>query len=122
MAMWNALANIAASHGGFEGREKPRFRANEMLVDHGVVKDFSATGLRIKFSRCPRYKVGQEVELTLQNYQGERHCFAKVVWIKKTGWRSKDIGFRFANADVAEEMQLFKAAFDPLGDGKWSNQ
>lgn len=122
MAMWNALAKIAASHGGFDGREKPRFRANEMLVDHGVVKDFSATGLRIEFSRCPRYTIGQRIELTLQNYQGERRCEAEVVWIKKTGWRSREIGFRFPDPEVAQQMQLFKAAFDPLGDGKWSNQ
>jgi len=93
-----------------------------MVVDHGVVKDFSSSGLRIEFSRCPRYEIGQQVELTLQNFQGHRRCVAEVVWIEKTGWRSRAVGFRFPNEEIAEQMQLFKAAFNPLDDGEWSNR
>lgn len=121
MTMWTALAKIASEHRP-DGRQRPRFRANDMVVEHGIVKDFSATGLRINYTRAPRYKVGQEVELTLLNRQGERRCPAVVVWIKKTGWRSAEVGFRFANETVAAEMQLFKAAFNPLDDGEWSNR
>lgn len=120
--MWTALAKIAADPKGPEAREKPRFRANDMVVDHGKVTDFSATGLRILFKRRPRYKVGKVVELTLQNPQGERRCMAKVVWIRKDRKKGTEVGFHFPDQDTAEQMQLFKAAFNPLSDGKWSNQ
>jgi len=121
MTMWTALAKIAKEQGP-DGRQRPRFRASGLVVDHGVVTDFSASGLRISFTKAPKYCEGDSVELTLQSERGSRTCLAEVVWIAKTGRRSADIGFRFPSEQVAEEMQLFKAAFDPLAGGDWSNR
>lgn len=119
--MWTALAKIAQESGP-EARQRPRFKANQMVVDHGAVLDFSATGLRIMFHRRVRFEVGQIAELTLQNPQGERRCCAEVMWIRKESRKMTEVGFRFIDAQTAEQMQLFKAAFDPLGDGEWSNR
>lgn len=119
MNSWTALAKLAAQQGGPEGRRHPRFRANTMLVDHGEVLDFSATGLRIRFKKAPKYEVGQTADLTLQSPQGERRCSAEVVWINQIGRKSAEVGFRFPDDATAREMQLFKAAWDPLGDSDW---
>jgi Tfp pilus assembly protein PilZ len=92
-----------------------------MSCDRGSVLDFSATGIRINFPRCPRFKAGQVVELTLNSDSGQLLCPAEVVWVKKTGWRSAQVGFRFSNEETASQLRLFQAAYDPLGDREWSN-
>lgn len=121
MNSWTALAKLAAQSGP-EARKHPRFRGNTMVVDHGEVLDFSATGLRIRFKKSPRYEVGVTTELCLQCPRGEQRCQATVVWIKKLGWRGAEVGFRFANDEAAQQMNLFRAAWDPLSDGQWSNR
>lgn len=92
------------------------------MVDHGEVLDFSATGLRIRFKKAPRYEVGVTTELCLQCPHGVQHCQAIVVRIKKLGWRGAEVGFRFATDESATKMNLFRAAWDPLSDGQWSNR
>lgn len=122
MNSWTALAKLAAGPAGPEARKHPRFRANTMVCDQGEVLDFSATGLRIGFRKAPKVGENDSVDLTLQSPHGEHQCRARVVWIKKTGWRSAEIGFRFTDEQTAQQMRLFRAAWDPLADGTWSNR
>lgn len=122
MTSWTALAKLAAGPSGPEARRHPRFRANTMVCDRGRVLDFSATGLRIDFPKGTRYEVGQTAELCLQHPKGEHHCQAEVVWIKKTGRRSAEVGFRFADEESRKRATLFRSAYDPLADGEWSNR
>ncbi len=119
MTSWTALAKLAQDTGP-EARKHPRFRANNMLVDQGEVLDFSATGLRIRFRKAPKYAVGQLVDLRLMNDQGERRCLAQVVRIRKVDRKNIEVGFRFPDEATAREIQLFRAAYDPLADGEWS--
>ena len=93
-----------------------------MLVDHGEVVDFSATGLRIRFRKAPKYSVGQVVELCLMNPQGERRCLAEVMRIQKIDRKNTEIGFRFPDEETARQIQLFRAAYDPLADGDWTTR
>lgn len=122
MNSWTALAKLAAGPTGPESRRHPRFRANTMVCDHGEVLDFSATGLRIGFRKGCKYEVGQFAELELQSPRGEHHCRAEVVWVKKTGRRAAEVGFRFPDEETAKKMQLFRSAWDPLADGNWTNR
>lgn len=122
MTSWTALAKLAAGPSGPESRRHPRFRANSMGCDRGTVLDFSATGIRIDFSRCPRFEQGHAVELTLNSAKGQLLCPVEVVWVKKTGWRSAEVGFRFADEETASQLRLFQAAYDPLADSEWSNR
>lgn len=122
MTSWTALAKLAAGPSGPESRRHPRFRANAMGCDRGTVLDFSATGIRIDFDRSPRFQPGQTVELTLNSANGQMLCPVEVVWVKKTGWRSAEVGFRFASEETASQLRLFQAAYDPLAGGEWSNR
>jgi len=121
MTSWTALAKLAQESGP-EARRHPRFKARAMLVDRGEVMDFSATGIRIRFRKMPRYEVGQTVELCLMSPQGERRCLAEVVRINKVGRKQVDVGFRFPDEKTAQAMELFRAAWDPLEDGEWWNR
>ncbi len=122
MNSWTALAKLAAGSSTPESRKHPRFRANAMVCDQGEVLDFSATGLRIRFRKAPRYAEGQLVDLTLMTPRGEHDCQAEVVWMKKEGRKSFEVGFRFPDPETAQRIQLFRAAWDPTSDGEWSNR
>jgi hypothetical protein len=122
MNSWTALAKLAAGPSGPESRKHPRFRANSMVCDHGEVLDFSATGLRIRFRKAPKYAQGELADLSLSSPHGEHHCQAVVVWIKKESRKSYEVGFQFPDAETAKRMQLFRAAWDPTGDGEWTNR
>lgn len=122
MTSWTALAKLAAGPSGPESRTHPRFRANAMACERGTVLDFSATGIRIDFCRATRYRPGQLVDLTLNSANGALRCPVEVVWVKKTGWRSAEVGFRFPDPETARQLRLFQAAYDPLADSEWSNR
>ncbi len=123
MNSWTALAKIAAGPTGPESRKHPRFRANTLACDQGEVLDLSATGLRIRFRvKSFDHPPGQTVQLTLLSQRGE-HCLpVTVVWVKKDGRKHFEVGFQFPDAETAKSAQLFRAAWDPIADGEWTNR
>lgn len=122
MTSWTAIAKLAQGPKGPESRRHPRFRANTMVIEQGEILDFSATGLRIRFKKAPRYQIGQFADLTLLSPKGEHRCRAEVMWVKPCGRKAAEIGFKFPDEATVHQMQLFRCAWDPLADGEWSNR
>lgn len=123
MTSWTALAKLAAGPSGPESRQHPRFRANAVVCDHGEVLDFSATGLRIRFrTKSFHHEPGQSMEITLRSQRGEHRFMAVLVWVRKEGRKSHEVGLRFPDEQTARRAQLFRTAWDPLADGEWSNR
>lgn len=116
---WSALAKLTQETGP-EARKTPRFRANEILVEKGEVLDYSATGLRIRFFKHPRFRVGDSIELELMCPNGSKACRGTVVWLNPLGRKACEAGIRLDEGGSGPS--LFRAAWDPLGDGQWSNR
>lgn len=117
---WTALAHLLQEQNKNEHRQKPRFVAWEVACERGRVVDFSATGLRIRYSRCPKLKVGELMDLDLFSNLGQHNCTAEVMWTEKKGFRNYEVGYRFIDPEAAKQMQLFRLGYDPLNDGQWS--
>lgn len=123
MNSWTALAKLAAGSSGPESRKHPRFRANTLVCENGEVLDLSATGLRIRFRvKSFDHQPGQSIEITLLSQRGEHRFPATVVWVKKDGRKHFEVGFQFPDAETAKNAQLFRAAWDPVADGEWTNR
>ncbi|MCL4198717.1 MAG: PilZ domain-containing protein [Phycisphaerales bacterium] len=65
----------------------------------GEVIDISAAGMRIAHRGQPRVEVGQGVEITLAFASTEVRLAARIVWMRRTGFRRHEIGVEFCDAD-----------------------
>ena len=121
MSRWVSMAKMIDEIDKPESRLKPRFLARQLRCNGvGEVIDFSATGLRVQYKKLPRWKVGDEVELTLESAK-ESHCGSAIARrIVKIGFRRFEVGFEFIDPDAVKKMQLFRCGYDPLEDGSWS--
>lgn len=118
---WTALANLQEDLKKDEHRTKPRFKAREVTCERGRVSDMSASGLRIVYSRCPKFLVGDLIDLELFSNLGQHNCLVEVVRVTKLGFRKYEVGLRFTDPAAAKEMQIFRLGYDPMNDdGKWS--
>ncbi len=114
---WAALARLQESEEKAESRTHPRFVAHSMNCEKGVVSDFSAMGLRITYTRCPKFSVGDRVDLELYSPKGMHSCTAEVMWTDRKSRRCFEVGFRFLDAQAVKRMQLFQVGFDGLSSG-----
>ena len=117
---WTALAHLLQEQNKCDHRGKPRFIAREVACERGRLVDFSASGLRIRYSRCPKLKVGDQMDLELFSNLGQHQCTAEVMWTEKKGFRNYEVGYRFTDLEAAKQMQLFRLGYDPMSDGQWS--
>lgn len=121
MSRWTAIAKIIEEGDKPEARALPRFVARHMTCDGtGTVQDFSASGVRVRYCKRPKYKIGDTIELSLTSQVGVHQGEAEVMRIQKLGFRKFDVGFRFTDPEAAKKMQLFKCGYDALDDGFWS--
>ncbi len=121
MSRWTAIAKMIDESGKPEARQKPRFIARQMKCNGcGTVKDFSASGLRVQYSKRPAWELGAHVELTLESEAGVHRALASVKRLQKIGFRKYEVGFAFSDPEAAKKMQLFKCGYDALDDGHWS--
>ncbi len=121
MSQWTAFAKLqkeAEEPRGPEARRHPRFVASSCNCEKGAVSDFSATGLRITYSKCQKFEVGDMVDLELYSLKGKHTCVAEVMWISKKSRKQFEVGFKFADPDSAKQMRLFEVGFDPLNQGE----
>jgi hypothetical protein len=119
---WTALAHLLQEQGKSDHRGKPRFVASDVACERGRLVDFSATGLKIRYSRCPKLQVGEIMNLELFSEMGQHNCTAEVVWTTKKGFRKHEVGYRFIDPESAKQMQLFRLGFDPVGDGMFTSE
>jgi len=121
MSRWTAIAKIIEESDKHEARAFPRFIARHMTCDGaGAVQDFSASGVRVQYTKRPKYEIGDTIELSISSHVGVHQGDAEVMRIQKLGFRNYEVGFRFTDPEAAKKMQLFKCGYDALDDGYWS--
>ena len=121
MSRWTAIAKMIDEQDKPEGRRSPRFVARNMCCEGaGQVQDFSATGVRVIYSKKPKFEVDDVIDLRIESERGTHCGEAEVVWSKKIGFRKFEVGFRFTDPEAVKKMRLFQRGFDTLEDGHWS--
>ena len=121
MSRWTAIAKMIEEIDKPEARRNPRFLARRMSCDGcGLVLDFSATGVRVQYTKRPKFTIGDRVNLSLDTDAGTHAGEAEVVRLVKRGFRKFEVGYRFTDPEAAKKMQLFKCGYDALEDGGWS--
>ncbi len=119
---WIALKHLQDGAKQDEHRVKPRFVAQDVNCERGRLVDFSASGVRVRYSKCPRLSQGDVIDLELFSNLGQHNCKVRAVRITKKGFRNFEVGFAFVDAEAAKEMQLFRLGFDPLCGSQWNIQ
>tara|TARA_R110002096_G_scaffold173781_5_gene348577 strand:- start:230967 stop:231404 length:438 start_codon:yes stop_codon:yes gene_type:complete len=120
MSRWTAIAKMIEEIDKPEARRNPRFLARRMSCDGGLVMDFSATGVRVHYTKRPKFEIGNLVNLSLESEAGTHAGEAEVVRLEKMAFRKYEVGYRFTDPEAAKKMQLFKCGYDALDDGCWS--
>lgn len=116
MYLWAALAKLEETRDRREQRRHPRFIAHSINCARGVVVNFSASGLRISYSKDMKFRVGHLVDLELYTTSGLHRCEAQVMWLKRVSRRQYDVGFRFTDPHAHTKLRLFENGFDPLSE------
>lgn len=89
-----------------EVRRHGRLRCNMLNSTLGEVLDLSAAGLRVRHRGWPRITVGEIVPLVLSVASSEVRVEARIVWMRRTGFRRHEIGVEFINLDAATRSCL----------------
>ncbi len=98
--------------GGHESRRAKRHSTNLLSCELGTVGDISATGMRVICPTKPPVKLGQAVGMKLESTGQRLPIKGKVVWIRRKGLRSYQVGIQFidVSASIAaalESMAMF---------------
>ena len=101
-------------------RETPRFMCDNLRLSNGRVLDLSAGGMRVEIPYKPPAAGDEVFTVRLRCERGEVPFRVRVVWAKKTGWRSWQAGLSLVDAEDADRIQAFRVAWDPLGKGALS--
>lgn len=88
---------------GAEVRRTGRLRCDMLSCTFGDAVDLSATGMRVRHKGSLRITADDSVSLTLAFAAAEVRLDARVVWIRRTGFRRHEIGFEFI--DVSPEAR-----------------
>jgi hypothetical protein len=116
MNQWAALAKLEQTRDRREQRRHPRFVAHSINCVRGEVVNFSASGLRISYSRDMKFRVVHLVDLELYTTSGVHRCEAQVMWLKRVSRRQYDVGFRFTDPHTHTKLRLFENGFDGLSE------
>ncbi len=82
---------------GAEVRRTGRLRCDMLTCTFGDVVDLSAAGMRVRHKGGLRVAVDDSVSLTLSFAAAEVSLDARVVWMRRTGFRRHEIGFEFTD-------------------------
>lgn len=83
-------------------REHPRFSRAGLTCPLGPVADLSAGGAKVRIDRKPTVQVGETLEMMIGARGSVLSIRAIVVWARKCGWKSWEIGLQFRG--VYEEL------------------
>lgn len=113
---WAALARLHNQVEKSDLRNHPRFVAHSMNCEKGAVSDFSASGLRITYTKNQKFETGDMVDLELYSPKGMHQCTAEVMWIDKKSRKCFEVGFKFLDPEAVKKMQLFNLGFNAFND------
>ncbi len=76
----------------------------------GEVIDISAAGMRLAHRGVPRLAVGAAADVTLAFASTEVRLRARIVWMRRTGFRRHEIGVEFCQPDEKTRACLTEIA------------
>lgn len=79
----------------------------------GDVKDISVSGARIQCRGACRVQVGQRLPIVIQSGEANAHLWARVVWIRREGFRRHGVALAFdqpSDQIRSDLCQLLKTA------------
>ena len=97
---------------GVENRRAKRHQTNMLSCELGDVMDISKTGMRVKCDGKPPVRVGQVLQMKLESSGQRLGVTTQVVWVKRKGLRTYQMGLQFAKvtrslAAALESLALF---------------
>jgi hypothetical protein len=95
---------------GKNGRRHGRIHCPGIVCNFGDVLDLSASGARIQFRGRLPVKSGDQIELQIKGVNGLFPVMAKVVWIRRAGWRKQELGLEFMDIDGQTLRELTTVA------------
>ncbi len=98
-------------------RRHGRVRCQHLMCSLGRIVDLSASGLSARTRAKPLYKNGQPIVVTVEGFEGPFDLPARVVWVRKVGFRNHEVGITFLA--VSEQA---RAALIALGRAAASNE
>jgi PilZ domain-containing protein len=95
-----------------ERRRHGRLRCEETTCCVGPVVDLSASGMRVQRRGRPVLEVGDELKVRVHVYGDDPAITltARVVWIKRSGFRQHVYGMEFAGLSDEQKRQLSELA------------
>jgi DnaJ-domain-containing protein 1 len=91
-------------------REHPRFSREGLTCPLGTVADLSAGGAKVRVDRKPTVQVGETLEMMIGTRGSVLSVRAIVVWVRKGGWRTWEIGLQFRGVYEELAKQLVQLA------------
>ncbi len=80
-------------------RKYPRFNSPPIACGQGIVVDISASGMRLRIAGKTKIDEGATIEVTLKGDPDDLKVVTKVAWVKRSGFRSREIGLEFVGVD-----------------------
>lgn len=99
---------------GRRARASERFSAAGLSCALGDVMDLSTTGVRLRGSGSPKVALGEMVTITIGSDIQSVKVQARVVWTRRRGITSNEVGLQFVNVKrgiAAALVQLAKYGF-----------
>lgn len=88
---------------GRDRRSHGRIRCEEVTTQLGPVVDISASGIKAVCKGWRAPQIGEIVDLNLKHPQGNCQVKGEIVWLRRKGLRTYEVGLHFA--DTSEEAR-----------------
>ncbi len=87
-------------------RRHGRVRARGVTSSLGEVLDLSASGMRVQIQGKPPCDIGQRITVMLEGDGRSFLVALRPVWLRGTGWRTREMGCCFEDVDEDTRVQL----------------
>lgn len=91
-------------------RAHERFSAGSLTSSLGTVLDLSAGGARLALANRPPFLPAETVEVSIGSNEQRVRVKAQVAWIKRTGWKTHQVGLRFVRVSESTTRVLIAIA------------
>jgi len=99
---------------GINRRRHGRLITESLTINNGIVLDLSASGLRAVVRGKVLFEVGEQTSFRLRSCAREMSIEARVVWVKKSGFRKHQIGLEFVNVTPQTVETLMELTRDAM--------
>ncbi len=95
---------------GKGARRGDRYQATNVRCMLGDVVDVSSTGLRVRGKGAPPAAAAQVIHLNVCTEGQKVNCAARIVWSRRVGFRSFEVGLEFVNTSRGARAAIVQFA------------